>query len=185
MRYGRFAVLSVLALTLAPGLALAEEIEYEHEGSPLFSITFPDGWFVDTDYVAEAKAAGTYEGGEPEIRILEAMPGDGTKLWFGIWVAPKTTTFDRALEYVASLDGYLFTDVEASQPENTQLSGMAAKTLYGTARREGERVEFAVAIFEPRDAVMVVALYVGRPKTWEIHQDDLEAVVESIRPAVG
>lgn len=60
---------------------------------------------------------------------------------------------------------------------------MVAKTFYGTARREGDDVEFAVALFEPRDEVMVVALYVGRPKTWKAHQDDLEAVVDSIKPA--
>jgi hypothetical protein len=184
VRYARFAVLPILALILAPGLCRAATIEYEHDGAPLFSITFPDGWYVDEDYDAEAKAAGTHEGSDAGIRILEAMPADGTKLWFGVWVAPKATTFDRALEYVASLDGYLFTDVEASQPRDTELGGMAAKTFFGTARREGEDVEFAVALFEPRDEVMVVALYVGRPKTWEAHKDDLQAVVDSIVPRV-
>ena len=182
MRYARFVVLPILALILAPSLCRAATIEYEHDGAPLFSITFPGGWYVDEDYEAEAKAAGTDEGTDPEIRILEAMPGDGTKLWFGIWVAPKATTFERALEYVASLDGYLFTDVEASQPRDTELRGMAAKTFYGTARREGEDVEFAVALFEPRDEVMVVALYVGRPETWKAHREELEAVVDSLKP---
>jgi len=185
MKHGRFFVLSVLALFLVPGLSVAESIDYEHDGSPLFSITFPDGWYVDEDYTAEAKVAGTYEGGEPEIRILEAMPGDGTKLWFGIWVAPKATTFGRALEYAASLDGYLFTDVDSTEPKETELSGMPAKTFYGTAQREGEDVEFAAALFEPRDEVIVVALYVGRPQTWETHQEELEAVVDSIAPRVG
>jgi hypothetical protein len=28
----------------------------------------------------------------------------------------------------------------------------------------------------------VVALYVGRPKTWEAHQEELDTVVDSLTP---
>lgn len=183
MTHKQVAMLLLLALIMTPGLAQAEPLTYQHEGEPLFSITFPDGWYVDTDFASDAKAAGTDEGGESEIRILEAMPGDGTKLWFGIWTAPKTTTLERGLEYVASLDGSLFTNVESSEPKQTSLSGMAARTFYGTAKRENEDVEYAVAVFEPQAGVIVVALYVGRPHTWEKHKDGLDGIVASLAPA--
>jgi hypothetical protein len=70
---------------------------------------------------------------EPEILFFEAMPGDGTKLWFGIWMVPRTTTLDRGLECIASLDGDLFTDVEGSTPADVELGQMPAKIFYGTA----------------------------------------------------
>lgn len=180
MNVQRFSILPILALLLVPGLCLAEAVEYGNDSGPLFTLTFPDGWYVDQDYEAEARAAGTLQDGEPAIRILEAMPGDGSKLWFGIWSVPKATTLDKGIEYVASLDGYLFTEVKASEPRETRLKGMEAKTFHGTALREGEEVEFAVALFEPRSEVIVVALYVGRPNTWKAHQSELEAVVDSI-----
>jgi hypothetical protein len=174
----RLAIL--LTLIAVPGLISAEPYTYEHDGEPLFSITFPDGWYVDTDYMAEARAGG----GDTGLRILEAMPDDGTKLWFGIWVAPeKVDDFDSALEYVASLDGALFTNVEFSKPQDASFNGMAAKTFHGLARRLNEDVEFAVAVFEPTEGVFTVALYVGRPQTWLKHQAQLDTVVESIAPA--
>ena len=173
-------IVILLALAVMPGLAGAEPYVYKHDGEPLFSITFPGEWYVDTDYMREAKDSGPDTG----LRILEAMPNDGTKLWFGIWVAPeKVTNFDQALEYVGSLDGELFTNVEFSRPRDTSLGGMAAKTFQGLARRLNEDVEFAVAIFEPREGMFTVALYVGRPQTWGKHQAQLDKVVDSIKPA--
>ena len=180
IRLTRALVAFLLALASVPGLLVAEPYTYEHDGEPLFSITFPEGWYVDTDYMPEAKA----EGPDTGLRILEGMPSDGTKLWFGIWVAPeKVADFESALEYVASLDGDLFTNVEFSKPLDTTFNGMQAKTFYGVARRLNESVEFAVALFEPRENLFTVALYVGRPQTWGKHQAQLDKVVESIKPA--
>lgn len=180
MRQTNILLVSLLTLVLAPRLIEAELFTYEHDGEPLFSIDFPADWYVDTDYMAEAKEAGRDTG----LRILEAMPSDGTKLWFGIWVAPeKVKDFEAALEYVASLDRDLFTNVEFSRPLDTSFGGMAAKTFSGLGRRLNESIEFAVAIFEPREGLLTVALYVGRPQTWGTHQVQLDKIVESIKPA--
>ena len=159
------------------------EVTYDHDGEDLISITYPEGWMIDTEYVADAKAAGTYEGGEPEIRVVEAMPDDGTKLWIGMWTAPRVETLDEGLEYVASLDGSLFTDIEATEPETKEIGGMEARAFRGTAKRQGEDVEFAVALLEAKKGVIVAVLYVGVPNTWENHEDELNAIVESVRPA--
>ena len=177
------SALIAIALLLAPASAPADTFTYDHEGRDLFSLTFPDGWFVDTDYADEARAAGGFEGGEPEIRIVEAMPGDGTKLWFGVWVIPRASTLERGLEYVASLDGELFTDVEISEPRETALGGMRARALSGNAKRDGEEVELAVVLFEPRPEVIAAALYVGRPDTWKEHEGELQGIVDSVEPA--
>ena len=177
------STLVLSGLLILSSLSAAETMTYDHDGEPLLAITFPDAWMVDTDYIAEAKAAGTYKGGEPEIRIVEAMPEDGTRLWIGIWVAPRTSTLEKGLEYAASLDGSLFTDVESSDPKDAELGGMAAKTFHGTAKRQGEEVEFAMALLEPKEGVIVSVLYVGQPDTWATHEAELEAIVDSLRPA--
>ena len=45
---------------LVPAFTEAKPLTYSHGGEPLFSMVFPDGWIVDTDFVDEAEAAGTY-----------------------------------------------------------------------------------------------------------------------------
>ena len=92
----RLALVVVLAVACLAATALAREQQfvYNHEGRPLFSFTLPDRWFLDTDFTDESRAAGVDQGAAPEIRIVEAMPGDGTKLWLGAWVVPRALTLD-------------------------------------------------------------------------------------------
>lgn len=185
MRRLALLVILVTAWLVVPALAQGEEtVVYDHDGRPLFSVTFPDGWLVDTDFVDEARAAGAYDGGEPEIRIVEAMPGDGTKLWFGIWVVPRAATLEEGHAYVASLDGELFTDIVVSEPRETERGGMRARVISGTAKRDDEEVELAVVLFEPRPEVIAVALYVGRPDTWIKHSDELQRIIDSVEPSL-
>jgi hypothetical protein len=181
----RLALVTLLALAWLGATALAREQKfvYNHEGRPLFSITLPDRWFLDTDFGDEARAAGVDKGGGPEIRIVEAMPGDGTKLWLGAWVVPRASTLDRGLEYVTSLDGELFSDIALSPATDTALGGMKARALAGTAKRDGEKVELAAVLFEARPGVIAVVLYVGLPDTWSKHRDELQRIVASVQPA--
>jgi hypothetical protein len=177
------AVLLAVAWLGAPALARGEKVVYDHEGRPLFSVTLPDRWFLDTDFSDEARAAGVEEGARPGIRIVEAMPDDGTKLWLGAWVVPKASTLERGLEYVTSLDSDLFSDIAISPAKETQLGGMKARALAGTAKREGEKVELAAVLFEARPGVIAVLLYVGLPETWTKHRDELQRIVASVQPA--
>lgn len=178
-----FVVLLVVASLGATALASEQKFVYSHEGRPLFSFTLPDGWLLDTDYADEARAAGVDAGSGPGIRIVEAMPGDGTKLWLGAWVVPRASTLERGLEYVASLDGELFSDIAVAPPRETEIGGMKARVLAGTAKREGERVELAAVLFEARPGVIAVVLYVGLPETWSKHRDELQRIVASVQPA--
>jgi hypothetical protein len=178
-----FVVLLAVAWLGATALAREQKFVYNHDGRPLFSFTLPDGWLLDTDYADEARAAGADTSAGPEIRIVEAMPGDGTKLWLGAWVVPRASTLDRGLEYVASLDGELFSDIAVSPPRETTIGGMKAMALAGTAKREGEKVELAAVLFESRPGVIAVVLYVGLPDTWSKHRDELQRIVASVQPA--
>jgi hypothetical protein len=180
----RLALVVLLAVACLGATALAREQKfvYKHEGRPLFSLTLPDGWFLDTDFADEARAAGIDKGTGPEIRIVEAMPDDGTKLWLGAWVVPRASTLDRGLEYVTSLDGELFSDIAISPPRESTIGGMKARALAGTAKREGEKVELAAVLFEARPGVIAVVLYVGLPDTSSKHRDQLQRIVASVQP---
>jgi hypothetical protein len=178
-----FVVLLAVAWLGATAVAREQKYVYNHEGRPLFSISLPDGWLLDTDFGDEARAAGVDKAGGPEIRIVEAMPGDGTKLWLGAWVVPRASTLDRGLEYVTSLDGELFSDIALSPATETALGGMKARALAGTAKRDGEKVELAAVLFEARPGVIAVVLYVGLPDTWSKHRAELRQIVASVQPA--
>ncbi len=176
---------AVLIVLLGAGVCQAQTLLYDHDGAPLFSVTYPEGWIVDLELDQEAREAGTYTGGELEIRVIEAWPSDQRRLWLGLWVAPDVGNFDEGLAYAASLQQDLFTDLENSEPRTTTLGGMEARVVEGTARREGEDVELLMALFEPRSGTIAVALYAGRPEARELHREDLEAIIDSLAPAGG
>ncbi len=179
-------VFVALFLVLVTTMAVADDpitVTYDLDGEDVISIDYPGGWRVDTDYIPEAKAAGTFKDGKAQIRVVEAMPTDGTKLWIGIWTAPGVESFEDGLEYARSLGESLFTDVETTEPESTEIGEMPARTFHGTAKRQGEEVEFAMALLQAKDDLVVSVLYVGRPQTWEKHEDELQGIVDSIRAA--
>ena len=176
-------------LLLLPLLALgatgagAQPLVYEHDGQPLFSLQVPEGWQVDLDFSAEAREAGVAEGEEPLFEIVEISPGDDSHVWFGVWALADISTLDQGLTYLGSLRGDLFTDLEASEPMATELGGMAARTISGTAKREGESVELAMALFAPRENSVVAILYVGAPDAWRSHEEALAGIMASLEPA--
>ena len=180
----RKALYTVLLLCFAAGASQGQTLIYEHQGSPLFSIEFPEGWLVDLDFEAEAREAGTYrEGEELEIRILEANPGDGAHIWVGLWALPDARTLDEGVTYFTTLNRDLFTDLEVSEPEARELNGMAARILRGTAKRDGEAVELTMALFEARPGTIAAGLYVGAPDAWRTYREELESMLASLAPA--
>lgn len=183
-RLYRTCLVAVLLLAFAAAGSRAQTLIYEHEGRSLFSITFPEAWLVDLDFEDEAREAGTYqEGEELELRIVEARPSDGSRLWVGLWSVPDVATLDEGLAYFASLQQDLFTDLELGEPRVRELGGMPARVIQGTARREGDPVELIMALFEPRRGTIATALGVGEPEAWKIYRHDLEALVASLEPA--
>jgi hypothetical protein len=179
----RKAFLLVLCLSALAGAAEAQTLTYDHDDAPLFSITFPDGWLVDLNFRQEAEEAGTVAAGEePELRVVEARPGDGRHVWVGLWVVPGARTLDEGADYFASLRQDLFTDVELSDVEKGNLAGMPSRHASGTAVREGAPVDLKIALFEPRAGIVAAALYVGEPEAWKQSAAELEQMAASIRP---
>ena len=178
-------VLSLALLLLISSAAVhAQQLIYEHDDKPLFSIEFPDGWDIDLDFKAEAIEAGTYVEGEPlEIRIVEANPSDGAHLWIGLWAVPDASNLDEGTEYLQSLNADLFPDLDLSDPEKRDLNGMAARVAMGTATLDGEPVEMIIALFQPAEATVAVGLYVGAVDVWKDYEAELKAMVTSLRPA--
>ncbi len=173
----------VLAVLCMPSLVHGQSLIYEGIEGPLFSVEFPADWIVDVDFLDEARAAGVADTVASPLRIVEAMPNDGSKLWIGFWTVPRVSTLSEALDYMASLDTELFTEIVATSPTDRDLNGMPAKVFSGTALRQGDAIEFSVALFEPRAEKIAVGLYVGQPDTWNRHADLLGAIRDSLQRA--
>jgi hypothetical protein len=178
------ALCGSLLLALPAAAAHAQVIVYEVDHEPLFEIDFPDGWLVDLDFADEARAAGTFEEGEElGIRIIEANPADGAQIWVGFWVVPGAATLQAGLEYAASLNRDLFTELGVSAPEVEELNGMDARVVRATARREGQEVEMILVLFKPRVGTIAAGLYVGAVDAWKAYRPQLEAMIASLEPA--
>jgi len=181
-RKTRLQITAATLLILVAAVGRSQTLVYEHQDQPLFSIEIPNGWLVDLDFAQEARQAGAPAGEEPELRVVEVSPGDGSHVWLGVWALPDAGTLDEGAAYFASLRQDLFTEVDLSPPATATLHGMSARTSKGTAVRDGEAVELAVALFEPRVGAIVAALYVGEPDAWRMHSEELEAMIESLEP---
>lgn len=163
---------------------VGETVEYKRDGKILFTIDYPEGWNVDTDFVAEAKAAGTWGDGGPQIEIVEAMPADGMRAWIGVWIAPPdVTNLEEAAEYGRSLGEFLMADVEAGEVEKGSLNGLDSISVEGVARRDGNEVEFGMAFFQATRNAVGAVLYIGETGAWEEHEDELESIAASVSPA--
>jgi hypothetical protein len=173
-----------LPLLISSAAVHAQQLVYEHDDKPLFSIELPDGWDIDLDFKAEAIEAGTYVEGEPlQIQIVEANPSDGAHLWIGLWAVPDASTLDEGIEYLQSLNADLFPDLTLSDPEQRDLNGMVARVATGTATLDSEPVEMIIALFQPRASAVAVGLYVGAVDVWQGYVAEREAMVASLAPA--
>jgi hypothetical protein len=173
----------VLLLALAAGSAGADALVYEEGGEPLFTIEIPDDWQVDLDFADEAREAGAAEGEEPEFRIVEIWPRDESHVWLGVWSLPDVSTLDEGLAYLSTLRGDLFSDVEISEPKAGEVHGMPTRTMKGSAKRDGDDVRFAMALFSPREGAVVAVLYAGEPQAWEANREALAGMVSSFQAA--
>ena len=174
----------LLTLFLTAGVAAAQELVYEVDGKPLFSVEVTDGWVVDLDFAEEAKEAGTYREGRPlEFRVVEIRPDDGGEAWVGLWSIPGASNLDEAVEYSSGLNRDLFSALEISRPKDTELNGMPARTASGSGTHQGQEVELILVLFEPREGSVAAGLYVGAENAWSTYEEQLRAMAASLAPA--
>ena len=175
---------SALVLVLALGLtqmpiAGAHTFIYNlTDGTPVFSVDFPDGWRLDLDFDPPAEGIDA----PPPPRVVEAIPKDGAKLWLGTWVVTEITDINDAAEYFGSLEQYILSDVEIDSKSGDDHNGMAAHVLKGSANKDTEPVEWAIALFQPRPEVVAALLYIGVTEAREYRAVELQAIVDSVQP---
>ena len=175
---------SVLFLTFFLGLggipsAGAHTFIYNlADGTPVFSMDFPDGWRLDLDFDPQTENIDA----PPPPRVVEAIPKDGAKLWLGTWVVTEIADIDDAEEYFGSLEQYILSDVVIGSESKDKHNGMAARLLKGSAKKDTEPVEWAIAFFQPQPEIVAAILYVGVLEAREYHAKALQSIVDSVQP---
>jgi hypothetical protein len=169
----------LLVLLAWTGAAQAETVIYKSRaGESVFSVTYPESWTVEYDFDKPLESAE----GKPPPRIVEAMPGDGSRVWLGVWVPPYVEDIEDAPGYMQSLEQYILNDVKSNDPVSQSLNGMAALVIKGTALKDKQPVEWVMAFFQASESAVGAAFYVGVVEDKQRHQRDFDALIDSIRP---
>ncbi len=174
-------VLMLFLSLLADGIALAQvAVTYSSGGKDFFTITMADNWRLNVG--AESDPARSTEGNVLRARLMTAMPGDGTPLWFGMWVPPDMKKIITAKEYMNSLGVDLLTDVVTTTRRFDVLNGMEVFYVGGTGKKDGESMDFHGAFVQLSPENVAIAIYIGPPETTLSHGDELVRMVHSLQP---
>jgi len=168
-------------LFMAGGVVQAQvSVAYSSQGKQHFTMTIPDSWRVNVGF--EVDPALMPEGERPMARLITAMPGDGTPLWFGMWVPADVKNFEEAREYMDSLDIELLSDVVTKERKFDTLNGMEVYYASGTGKREGEAMDFHGAFVQLSKESVAIAIYIGPHETTITHGDELTRMFHSLQP---
>lgn len=169
-------------LFMAGGAAQAQvSITYSSQGNQYFTMAIPDSWRVTVGF--EIDPALMPEGERPMARLITAMPGDGTPLWFGMWVPADVKNFKEAKKYMDSLGLELLSDVVTRERKFDTLNGMEVYYAKGTGKREGEPMDFHGAFVQLSKENVAIAIYIGPHETTITHGDELARMFHSLQPA--
>ena len=172
--------LIVITLLLAGGAAQAQvSIDYSSQGSHHFTMTIADSWRVNVG--SEADPSKVPEDERPMPRLITAMPGDGTPLWFGIWVPADLKKNTEAKEYMDSLGIDLLTEMKVSDRSFDTLNGLNVYYVGGTGKKEGEAMDFRAAFVQLTKESVAIAIYIGPHETTITHGDELVQMVHSLQ----
>ena len=169
-----------ITLLLAGGAAQAQvSINYSSQGSHYFTMTVADSWRVNVG--SEVDPSQVPEGERPMARLITAMPGDGTPLWFGMWVPEDVKKIQEAKEYMDSLGLELLTEVNTKERTFDTLNGMEVFYVSGTGEKEGEPMDFHAAFVQLTKENVAIAIYIGPHETTITHGDELVQMVHSLQ----
>ena len=155
--------LMVVVLLLSTNFLFADEYSYPGE-NPVFSITFPDDWKVETDE-----------------ELLHATPKDET-LYLGLWALADVENIDAAMDAIDEVVAEFVDDVETDEADEMEINGIEITFVDGVGKdEEGEQVEVSVALFSPDDETVFVLFYFGYPETTKQHEKALVKILESIK----
>ncbi len=164
------------------GVAQAQvTVTYSSGGKEFFTITVADNWRLNVG--VEGGQDQAIESDTLMARLMTAMPGDGTPLWFGIWVPPDMKKITAAKEYMDSLGVDLLTEVVTTRRRFDVLNGMDVFYVNGTGRKDGEIMDFHCAFVQLPQEKVIIAIYIGPPEATVNHGDELVRMVQSLQPA--
>ncbi len=168
-------------LFMAGGTAQAQvSIIYSSHGKQHFTMTIPDDWRINVGN-EEVDPGRIPEGERVPSRLITAVPGDGTALWFGMWVPADVEDFKEAKEYIDSLGLELLTDVVTKERKFETLNGMDVYYASGTGKKEGEVMDFHAAFVQLSQESVAIAIYIGPHETTVTHGDELKRMFKSLQ----
>ena len=168
-------------LFLTGGVAHAKvSINYSSQGTHHFTMTIADSWRVNVG--SEEDVSQLPEGEKPMARLITAMPGDGTPLWFGMWVPPDVKKIQEAKEYMDSLGLELLTEVNTRERKFDTLNDMEVYYVSGIGEKEDEPMDFHAAFVQLSEESVAIAIYIGPHETTISHGDELMQMVHSLQP---
>jgi hypothetical protein len=152
-----------IALLISSSIANADQTINYPDKNPIFSISFPDGWKVETEDQS-VSASSKDELVNMELIALEAEAISGA--------------IDAAKE---SLEEEL-KGIKFDKPEKGELNGMNAVFLNANVTLEGVKMAVNCCIFEPKGADTFFMLFNVIPlEALKEHGEDIGKVLNSIK----
>lgn len=156
-------LISLFALVLAPALRADQVFNYPDK-KPIFSISFPDKWKVETgDQSLSASSP-------DELVNMELMALDA---------AEAATAIEDAKE---SLEEELKGIKWEGAPEKGELKGFNVTVLNGSVALEGVKMAVNCLVFAPKEGETFFMLFNIVPfESLKEHGDEISKVVDSIK----
>ena len=174
----------ILLMTLVTNTTFAEgdvSLTYSTNKKSYFSISIPDDWKVNVGF--EIAASEMPKGQTPKPRLITFIPNDSSRLWFGMWVPDSVSNLKEAKEYLKQFRGFFVQNPVTKKTIKSKSNGIDVTTVIGEGERDGEIVDIAVVLFQATKKNMGVAIYIAPPESTRLHRHELDAMVDSIRPA--
>ena len=114
--------------------------------------------------------------------MLHASPADES-IYLGFW-AVNIESMDAVGDAVGEIVDGLVTDFEIEEEGELEVNGMPMVYIDGYGiDSDGDDVECSVGIFSPDGETFCVILYFGTEAAEEKHEDALNGILESLKPA--
>jgi|GEM_PF-2791808 len=154
----------VFIVTALSAVWAGQTYYYPNAESPLFSVTLPESWTVET-----------------EDPLLHASPSDAS-IYLGLW-AVEIADMDAVGEAVGEIVGELVSDFEIEEEDELEVNGMPMYYFDGTGFDEdGDEIACSVGLFTPDGETFCVILYFGTEAAEMEHGEALNQIIHSLEP---
>lgn len=174
-------VAACMALWIGAAAPAAAEtpVTYTDAGRALFSFAVPDFWVLRTGGPRDIEDT---QLGDPRAvaRVMGIRPFTDESVWMGFVSPAGVTSIQDGLRYLDDIDKFLVNEPTVTSTSDTRISGLPAKVIRGTGKRDGG-VNFTATIIDlPRNRV-AIAVTILRNGADPAYVDDLNAVFASFR----